>query len=234
MGILLGALDIGTQTTSLVAGEVIDGKLSLIGRTETPTQGLKKGVIRDIDSVTAGIRRVCEAMSHDHRVDLADVSTGFSCGGLRSLVRTGRVSLLPGHAIDQDDVEAAEENAQTEDAADAPEALLQRFRQKYLVNEQLVVSPLGMAGAELKANILELTAPRTGRLMCLTRAFITARLPLSPQKSASAAAPAARTASGPARRPMTRLYRFIRFSPLFSSVSTSIDTPAVPAQAAGM
>ena len=161
MGILLGALDIGTQTTSLVAGEVTDGKLAILGRTETPTQGVKKGVIRDIDSVTAGIRRVCEAMSQEHRVDLVNVSTAFSCGDLRSLVRTGRVSLLPGHAINQDDIEAAEENAQSENAPDAPETLLQRFRQKYLVNDQLVVSPTGMAGAELKANVLELIAPRT-------------------------------------------------------------------------
>ena len=161
MGMLLGALDIGTQTTTLLAGEAADGKLVIVGHVTVPTQGVKKGIIRDIEAVSAGIRKACEAMSRDCRIVLADVATSFSCGDIRPVVRTGRVSLLPGHVIDQEDIDAAEENAKTEEAADAPETLLQRFRQKYLVNDQLVVSAAGMAGTELKANILELTAPRT-------------------------------------------------------------------------
>ena len=143
MGMLLGALDIGTQTTTLLAGEAADGKLVIVGHVTVPTQGVKKGIIRDIEAVSAGIRKACETMSRDCRIVLADVAASFSCGDIRPVVRTGRVSLLPGHVIDQEDIDAAEENAKTEEAADAPETLLQRFRQKYLVNDQLVVSAAG-------------------------------------------------------------------------------------------
>lgn len=161
MGIVLGALDIGTQTTTLVTGECVDGRLSLLARAETPTQGVKKGIIRDITAVADGIRRVREEMDKKLRVEIYDVVAGFSCGDVTTLVRPGRVSLLPGHLINEEDVADAEDNARAPEDPDAPNRLLQRFRQKYEVNGQPVATPLGMTGAELVANILELTAPRT-------------------------------------------------------------------------
>ena len=41
MNMLLGALDIGTQTTSLVAGEFDGETLTVVARTETETNGVK-------------------------------------------------------------------------------------------------------------------------------------------------------------------------------------------------
>ncbi len=161
MGILLGALDIGTQTTTLLAAEYEGGRLSVVGHVALQTSGVKKGVIRDIDEVTACVKRARDEMNRLHKVELYDVVASFSAGGITSFVRTGKKSLLPGHAIDEADVAEAEDNACSAEAPDAPDTQLQRFRQKYEVNGQPVGTPLGMTGSELVSNVLELTAPRS-------------------------------------------------------------------------
>lgn len=161
MGILLGALDIGTQTTTLLAAECDGDKLSVAGHVLVPTLGVKKGVIRNIDDVTKCVQRAREEMNKAHEVELFDVAVSFSAGDIRSFVRAGKKSLLPGHTIDEVDVAEAEDNAWSAEAADAPDTQLQRFRQKYEVNGQPVNTPLGMKGTELVSNVLELTAPRS-------------------------------------------------------------------------
>lgn len=161
MSMLLGALDIGTQTTSLLAGEYDGEGLTVIGRTATETHGVRKGFIRDIDAVTAGIRKVRDDMDRRFGIDLAEVTAAISCFGLTAAVRSGQTLLMPGHAIDQDNVDAAEDNAQSVESDDSTNKILQRFRQKYEVNGQPVGTPLGMTGSELVANVLEISVPRT-------------------------------------------------------------------------
>lgn len=161
MSLILGALDIGTQTTRLVAGEYDNGHLTIIGCVEVPTSGMKKGTIRTIEEVTACIKRAREEMQKRYRVDIYDVMVNFSSGGIKSQVRVGTKSLLLGHVIDQLDVQEAEQNAAAEEQDDAQEITIQRFRQKYEVNDQPVNNPLGMTGTQLVSNVLELTAPRS-------------------------------------------------------------------------
>lgn len=161
MSIILGALDIGTQTTRLVAGEYANGHLTVTNSVAVPTSGMKKGTIRTIEEVTACIKRAREEMQKKHHVDLYDVMVNFASGGIKSQVRVGRKSLLLGHIIDQADVAEAELNAASEEADDAQEITIQRFRQKYEVNDQPVNNPLGMTGSQLVSNVLELTAPRS-------------------------------------------------------------------------
>ncbi len=161
MGRVLGALDIGTQTTTLLAGEYEDGRLNIIARVTAQTDGVKKGIIRNIDAVVGVIQRVREEMSKLHGVDIYDVMIAFSAHAILATPRSGRKSLVRGHEITQEDVDAAEDNAYTEEVPGAQEVLLQRFRQRYEVNGQLVAVPLGMTGTELVANVLEVSAPRS-------------------------------------------------------------------------
>ncbi len=161
MGRVLGALDIGTQTTTLLAGEYDEGRLNVIARVTAQTDGVKKGVIRNIDAVVGVIQRVREEMSKLHGVDIYDVMVAFSAHDITTLPRSGRKSLVRGHEIVQEDIDEAEDNAYTEEVPGAEEVLLQRFRQRYEVNGQLVAVPLGMTGTELVANVLEVSAPRS-------------------------------------------------------------------------
>ncbi len=161
MKMVLGALDIGTQKTTLLAGEYEEGRLKIIGRVCASSSGVKKGIIRNIDAMTEVVSRLRAEMSKKYKIDLYDVMVNFSANGIQMLPRIGRKSIVRGHEITPEDVTEAEENAFSEESADASEVLLQRFRQRYEVNGQSVSVPLGMTGTELIANVLELTAPKT-------------------------------------------------------------------------
>lgn len=161
MSNILGALDIGTQTTRLVAGEYENGRLTVINQVSVPTSGMKKGSIRTIEEVTACIKRAREEMQKLYHVDIYDVMVNFSSGAIKPEVRTGQKPLLLGHVIDRNDVAEAEQNATAEEQEDAQETTIQRFRQKFEVDGQLVTNPLGMTGSQLVASVLELMAPRS-------------------------------------------------------------------------
>lgn len=161
MSTILGALDIGTHTTRLVAAEYVNGQVTVTNYVSVPTSGMKKGSIRNIEEVSACIKRARDEMQKKYRVDIYDVMVNFSSGGVKSRLRVGSKSLQLGHVIDQADVAEAESNATTEEAADSQEVTIQSFRQKYEVNDQPVNNPLGMTGTQLVSNVMELVAPRS-------------------------------------------------------------------------
>ncbi len=159
--IILGALDIGTQSTSLVAAEYKNQQLAILYHVCVPTTSVKKGTIRDIENVVVCVKHACKKMHELYNVELYDLLTSFSCAGIETQIHTGRKSLLHGHIIDEDDVQEAEDNAETAPSADATMETIHRFRQNYGVNGQPVNTPYGMTGTELTANILEMTAPKS-------------------------------------------------------------------------
>lgn len=161
MSMILGALDIGTHTTRLVAAEYANGQLTVTNHVAVPTSGMKKGSIRNIEEVTACIKRAREEMQKKYDVDIYDVTVNFSSGGIKSRLRVGSKSLQLGHVIDQADILEAEQNATTEEAADAQEVTIQSYRQKYEVNDQPVNNPMGMTGTQLVSNVMEVVAPRS-------------------------------------------------------------------------
>lgn len=158
---LLGALDIGTQTTTLAAGEVDGDQLRVLHVVSTPTYGVKKGVIRNIDEVVKSIRKVLTEMSTRYKVDIYDVVTSLSAQDIKTNLRTGGKSFLSLAVMTEEDAEEAQEAAFSEETPNSHDVLLQRFKQRFRVNEQSVENPVGMKGNLLEASLLELTVPRT-------------------------------------------------------------------------
>lgn len=161
MGMLLGALDIGTATTRLYAGEMVDQKCEVLTHVSMPTMGVRKGVIRNIEAVASVISTLQKRMSTEHHIDLYDVEVNFSTMGVQTCHRTGHKAIPPGYEITEADVAEAEDNATVQDVPNAPEVRFQSFRQKYEVDRRPVSTPLGMTGTDLVANVLDLMAPRS-------------------------------------------------------------------------
>ncbi|MBQ9694177.1 MAG: cell division protein FtsA [Kiritimatiellae bacterium] len=157
---ILGALDIGTQTTTLAAGEVVDGQLKVLRVVSVPTYGVKKGVIRNIGEVTQTIRKAALEMAKQG-LDLYDVTTSFSAQGITTACRKGSKSFVSLAVMTEEDAEEAQEMAFSVESADSSNVSLQRFQQRFRVNDQSVESPVGMKGNSLEASVLEMLAPRT-------------------------------------------------------------------------
>lgn len=160
MGMLLGALDIGTSTSRLYAAEIIDRRLEVVACVSVTTIGVRKGVIRNIDAVVGVVTSLQRKMSAEYKIDLYDVVVNFSSMGLQMCHRTGHKTIPLDYEITELDVLDAEENSIADESPDAPDVVVQRFRQKYEVDGHPVNTPLGMTGTELVANVLELRASR--------------------------------------------------------------------------
>lgn len=158
---LLGALDVGTQTTTLAAGEMEEGQLRVLHVVSTPTYGVKKGVVRNIGDVAKSIRKVFTEMSSRYNVDIYDVVTCLSAQDIKTTSRTGTKSFVSLAVMTEEDAEEAQELAFSTESANSPDVLLQRFKQRFRVNDQSVENPVGMKGNLLEASLLELTVPRT-------------------------------------------------------------------------
>jgi cell division protein FtsA len=161
MAIMLGALDIGTSMTRLYAGQVVENKCEVIACVSMQTRGVNKGVIRNIEEVAKMIGDLQQKMSSEYNIDLYDVEVNFSTMDTKATPRRGHKVIPTGYEITETDQAEAEDNATVQEAPNAPEINFQHFRQKYEVDGRAVVSPLGMTGTNLVANILELSAPRT-------------------------------------------------------------------------
>ena len=125
---LLGALDVGTQTTTLAAGEMEEGQLRVLHVVSTPTYGVKKGVVRNIGDVAKSIRKVFTEMSSRYNVDIYDVVTCLSAQDIKTTSRTGTKSFVSLAVMTEEDAEEAQELAFSTESANSPDVLLQRFQ----------------------------------------------------------------------------------------------------------
>ncbi|MFP3513755.1 cell division FtsA domain-containing protein, partial [Peribacillus sp. SIMBA_075] len=66
---LIVSLDIGTSKVRVMIGEITNGSINIIGVGQSHSEGIKKGVIVDIDQTVHAIR---EAVDHAER--MVDVS----------------------------------------------------------------------------------------------------------------------------------------------------------------
>lgn len=68
-GELVVGLDIGTTKICCVVGEIIDDSVAIIGVGTAPSQGLKKGVVVNIESTVSSIQRAVASAEDAAGVD---------------------------------------------------------------------------------------------------------------------------------------------------------------------
>ncbi|MEY4762313.1 MAG: hypothetical protein RLZZ200_2169, partial [Pseudomonadota bacterium] len=75
---LIVGLDIGTSKVVALVGELQpDGRIDVIGKGSHPSRGLKKGVVVNIESTVASIRRAVEEASLMAGCDINAVYAGI-------------------------------------------------------------------------------------------------------------------------------------------------------------
>ena len=73
LGELVVGLDIGTTKICCVVGEITDDSIDIIGVGTAPSQGLKKGVVVNIESTVSSIQRAVAIAEKAAGVDLSSV-----------------------------------------------------------------------------------------------------------------------------------------------------------------
>ncbi|QJA05754.1 cell division protein FtsA [Thermosulfurimonas marina] len=150
---LIGALDVGTSKICFLLGEKKDSTLAALGLGMVPAQGLRKGLIVNIEEAARGIRearREAEAQAYE---EVSGVITGVAGSHIESQLSTGVIALKEGE-VREEEVERVLEAAR---AVTLPpdRIILHVLPQEYSVDHQTgILQPLGMTGVRLEVKAL--------------------------------------------------------------------------------
>jgi cell division protein FtsA len=145
-------LDIGTTKTCMIVGEIKETGLDIIGLGSHPSEGLRKGVVVNIESTVESIRRAVEEAERISGCEIRSVYVGIAGGHIRGQNSLGIVA-VKGREVDADDVERAIDAAKAI-AIPLDRQILHTLPQYYVVDEQDGIrDPVGMSGVRLEAKV---------------------------------------------------------------------------------
>ncbi len=172
---ILVGLDIGTTKVCAVIGEINEsGQLEIIGVGTSPSHGLRRGVVINIESTLKSVTQAIEAAEMMSGREVFGVVTGIAGGHIEGINSRGVVAVTGrGREITQDDVN------RVIDAAKAivipmDREVLHVIPQEFIVDEQGgIKNPLDMIGVRLEAEVHIITGSVTSAqnlVKCVNRA----------------------------------------------------------------
>ncbi|GAA5337674.1 cell division protein FtsA [Thermus antranikianii] len=167
---IIAGLDVGTSKVTTVIGELApDGVLDIIGEGSVPSQGLKRGVVVNLERTTEAIRQSVHQAERVAGVKVEQVILGVGGPHLKSVTSHGLAAIRRGQSISAADVERAIEQAKAY-PFDADLELLHALPLEFKVDGQEGIrDPVGMAGVRLEVDV-HLVAAGRGPLANLRRA----------------------------------------------------------------
>lgn len=152
-GKMIVGLDIGTSKVVAIVGEISpDDELSVVGLGSHRSNGLKKGVVVNIDSTVQSIQRAIEEAELMAGCQIHSVYAGIAGSHIRSLNSHGIVAIKDREVYEQD-VERVIDAAKAV-AIPADQRILHILPQEYVIDDQEgVKEPLGMSGVRLEAKV---------------------------------------------------------------------------------
>ena len=150
---LIVGLDIGTSKIAAIVAEMSpEGGFEVIGMGSSPSRGLKKGVVVNIESTVNAIQRALEEAELMADCKIRNVWTGIAGSHIRSFNSHGMVAIKD-REVAQSDVDRVVETAK---AIPIPtdQQILHVLNQEFVIDGQEDVrEPLGMSGVRLEVKV---------------------------------------------------------------------------------
>lgn len=161
---IINAIDIGTtKITTLIALSAKDKDLvQVIGVNNTPSKGMKKGLIVDIDQVTQALQESVEKAERmaGHKINQSYISVGGP--HISSLNSHGIVAVSnPSGEITQEDIDRVIEAARAISLSSSHQIIDVSPRDYIVDGQEGIKNPLGMRGVRLEVNCHIITASQT-------------------------------------------------------------------------
>ncbi len=154
-------LDIGTSKVVAIVAEINHEEgLEIIGMGSSPSKGLKKGVVVDIESTVHSIQRALEEAELMADCKIREVWTGIAGSHIKSFNSHGMVAIKD-EEVSQPDVDRVIETAKAIPIPSDQE-VLHVLKQEFVIDGQEDVrEPLGMNGVRLEARVHIVTGARS-------------------------------------------------------------------------
>jgi cell division protein FtsA len=176
---IVTGLDIGTTKICVIVAEVANGGIDIIGFGTSPSHGLKKGVVVNIDVTVDSIRRAVEAAEAMADVSLDSAFVGIAGGHIKGINSRGVVAVSgKDREVTQADIDRVIATARAI-TLPADRKVIHVIPQEFIVDDQRgVKEPLGMSGHRLEAEVHIVTgaiASAQNIVKCATRAGLEVR-----------------------------------------------------------
>lgn len=150
---LVVGIDIGTSKVVTLVGEMsADGRLNVIGYGSHPSQGLKRGVVVNIESTVQSIQRSVEDAELMADCEIFSAYTGIAGSHIKSINSHGIVAIRDTE-VTQGDVDRVIDAAKAI-AIPADQRILHVLPQEYIIDSQdSIREPIGMSGVRLEAKV---------------------------------------------------------------------------------
>lgn len=150
---LIVGLDIGTSKVVAMVGEITDdGQLNIIGLGSHPSQGLKRGVVVNIEATVNSIQRAVEEAELMAGCQIHSAYTGIAGSHIRSLNSHGIVA-IKNKEVTQADIDRVMDAAKAV-AIPADQRILHVLPQEFIIDNQGGIrDPIGMSGVRLEAKV---------------------------------------------------------------------------------
>jgi len=150
---LIVGLDIGTSKVVAIVGEISSaGTTAIIGIGSHRSNGLKKGVVVNIESTVQSIQRAVEEAELMAGCQIHSVFAGIAGSHIRSLNSHGIVAIRDSE-VNASDVERVIDAAKAV-AIPADQRILHILPQEFIIdNQEGIREPIGMSGVRLEAKV---------------------------------------------------------------------------------
>ena len=149
---LVVGLDVGTSKIMVVVAEVMPGgELKLAGLGSAASNGLKRGVVVNIDTTVQSIQQALREAELMADCKIGRVFTGITGSHIRGINSSGMVA-VKGKEVTQADVTRVIETAKTINIS-TDQRLLLVESQEFVIDGQSVREPIGMSGLRLEAKV---------------------------------------------------------------------------------
>ncbi len=149
---LVVGLDIGTTKVCAIVGEVTDEGIDIVGIGTSPSRGLRKGVVINIDATVQSIRKAVEEAELMAGCEITSVYTGIAGGHIKGFNSHGVVAVKD-KEVRQSDIDRVIDAARAL-ALPLDREVIHILPQEYIIDEQDgIKEPLGMSGVRLEAKV---------------------------------------------------------------------------------
>ena len=149
---IIVGLDIGTTKICAIVGEMHEKGVDIIGIGASPSRGLRKGVVINIETTVNSIKTAIEEAERMAGCDIQSVYAGIAGSHIRGFNSHGIVAVKKGE-VSQTDIDRVIDAAKAV-AIPVDREIFHILPQEFIVDDQDgIKEPLGMSGVRLEANI---------------------------------------------------------------------------------
>ncbi|MDK9717069.1 MAG: cell division protein FtsA [Trichlorobacter sp.] len=149
---LIVGLDIGTTKICAIVGNHTEDGIEIVGIGTSPSSGLRKGVVINIESTVTSIKKAIEEAELMAGCEIKSVYAGIAGGHIKGINSQGVIA-IKNREVSQEDVKRVIDAAKAI-AIPMDREVIHILPQEFIIDEQDGIrEPLGMSGVRLEAKV---------------------------------------------------------------------------------